>query len=161
VNLSLVGTGALNSSAISGTQALGTALTIAYPAHVTVTNLTIEDGVATLPPCPPGQICGPDTVGGGILNGGTLTLVHSAVLHNVATLGGGIFNAGLLTLINSSVSDNNAAIGAGIFNHGNVLLINATVTGNVNGGGINSLLSPITIINSTISGNSPYDCIGC
>jgi hypothetical protein len=55
--------------------------------------------------------------GGGIANGGTLTLLNSTVSNSVASLtsrslkrgyGGGIHNTGTLTLINSTVSGNTA-----------------------------------------------------
>ena len=48
--------------------------------------------------------------GGGIYNGGTLTLTNSTVSGNTAwaTRGGGIYNSGTLTLTNSTVSGNTA-----------------------------------------------------
>ena len=58
-----------------------------------------------------------DGNGGGIANGGTLTLLNSTVSNSVASLtsrslkrgyGGGIHNTGTLTLINSTVSGNTA-----------------------------------------------------
>jgi hypothetical protein len=75
--------------------------------------------------------------GGGIFNGGILTLQNSLVMHNTsAWQGGGIYNygnGGSLTIINSSISHNTAVSG---------------------GGGIAQYGAPLTITNSTISNNS-------
>jgi hypothetical protein len=45
-------------------------------------------------------------VGGGILNSGTVRLVHSVVRDSVASFGGGIANRNTLRLINSTVTGN-------------------------------------------------------
>ncbi len=86
--------------------------------------------------------------GGGILNGGQLTLIRTSVTHNVAVIGSGIMNAnsgsspyfvtnGTLNIQLSEISDNWAP---------------DTTTGN--GGGVNNNVgSTLTILNSTFAGN--------
>ncbi len=92
--------------------------------------------------------------GGGIYNGGTLTLANVAVFGN---LGGGIFNYGTLTLANSTVASNEAAYGGGgIYNTGTLTVVNATVSGNTArqaGGGIYNT-GMLTVVNATVSGNT-------
>jgi hypothetical protein len=102
--------------------------------------------------------------GGGIYNGGTVTLMNSTVSGNVSeATGGGIFNEGpaKLTLTNSTVSGNTAWGGGGIFNASlaELTLTNSTVSGNVstgaNGGGGGGIYNggTVTLMNSTVSGN--------
>lgn len=94
--------------------------------------------------------------GGGILNGGTVTL-NSVIVSNSETInadGGGIFNTGhgILVLENSIVQNNlSRRDGGGIYNEGNLTLKNSQITGNItssSGGGIASL--GILKINSSI-----------
>jgi hypothetical protein len=78
--------------------------------------------------------------GGGIRNGGDLTLTDSVVTGNAAgsgTYGGGIAGGGKLTINKSTISNNTAG-------------------GNEpgNGGGISCVFATMRITNSTISGNS-------
>jgi hypothetical protein len=99
--------------------------------------------------------------GGGIGNGGTLTLTNSTVSGNRSSSskspeGGGIINDGTLTLTNSTVSGNSAGIGGGILNFGTLTLTNSTVSGNGDsdetyGGIFNE--GTLTLTNSTVSGN--------
>ena len=120
---------------------------------VNITGVTIRNGGTT-------------AVGGGISNGGTLTLTESTVSGNAADNdGGGIFNnAGTLTLINSIVSGNNAGVdGGGIRNDpgGTLTLTNSTVSGNAagdDGGGIHNIAgATLTLTNSTVIGNDAGD----
>jgi hypothetical protein len=78
-----------------------------------------------------------DNFGGGLYNGGTLTLTHSAVSGNSVTgtgTGGGIETDGPLTLTASTISGNSAP--------------------HSDGGGIYSISAPVTLTASTISGNT-------
>ena len=61
---------------------------------------------------------GIDGLGGGVWNGGQLTLNRSTVTNNTASNVGGVFNSGQLTLNRSTVSHNTASNGGtgGIFN---------------------------------------------
>ena len=68
---------------------------------VVLNNLVIQNGV------------GIDGLGGGLWNGGQLTLNHSTVTHNTAYGAGGVFNFGQLTLNGSTVSNNIATHGEG------------------------------------------------
>src|SRR5205085_1736109 len=107
--------------------------------------------------------------GGGIYNGGTLTITNSVVRDNLATVdisfnggsAGGILNDGTLTIINSTISGNSTAqgspmvgIGGGIWSlAGTVEISNSTISLNnadLYGGGIASADS-LTITNGTIS----------
>lgn len=128
-------------------------------ATVTIKGMTIRHGNPTSTP----------ESGGGIRNEGTLTLENSVVRDNSASAGGGIFNDGTLTLANCAISDNEArggadsymecSTGGGVKNMVGVLtLINSTVNGNTagkKGGGFHvACHGTLVLINSTVSGNS-------
>ena len=123
---------------------------IAAGATVSLSGLTMQNGSVPDPTAP---------FGGGIRNFGTLTLTNTVVSHNGTTgEGGGIHNTGgVLTIVGSTISVNVAGNGGGIMNtNGATLSItNSTVSGNFGGvgGGIQNIGS-MTIINSTIAGNS-------
>lgn len=164
-NLTINGPGA-NTLAVQRSAAGGTpnfrVFTINSGMTVTITGLTIANG----------NFVGSASGGGGILNGGTLTLTNSTVSGNRAEAtsfdptfgGGGIFNSGTLTLTNSTASGNTATPstggGGGIFNSGGTLtMTNSTVSGNLansfaHGGGILSPTGTVILINSTVSGNA-------
>ena len=102
--------------------------------------------------------------GGGIANGGTLTVTNSIFSGNSATqggVGGGIYNNSTLTVTNSTFSGNSATqggAGGGIFNLGTLTVTNSTFSGNTAtqgslGGGIYNG-NTLTVTNSTFSGNS-------
>jgi hypothetical protein len=145
-----------------------------YGPTVSISGLTINNGVSY----DGGYYDG----GGGIFNGGTLTLANCTVngnyayqvdLYNFAG-GGGIFNAGILTVNNSTISGNTAqfqtfesigGFGGGIYNFGGTLtLSNSTVAGNHAGpgsdtsvgGGIYNEGGTVTLNNSAVSGNSAF-----
>ncbi len=123
----------------------------------TLSNLTIRSGTTVS-----------GSSGGGILNGGTVTLTNSTVSGNTASSGsgsgGGIYNFGTATLTNSTVSGNTASSGGlgggGIYNNGTVTLTNSTVSGNTatgsggSGGGIRNFGGTVTLTNVTVSGNT-------
>jgi hypothetical protein len=116
---------------------------------VTLTRLTITGGNATV------------RVGGGIQNGGILTLNRSIVTGNrSASDGGGIYNYGNLTLNDSRLTANTAGGGGGgLFSEGVATLNRSTVTGNTAayGGGILSV-NTLTLNQTTVSGNLPDNC---
>jgi len=107
--------------------------------------------------------------GGGIQNGGTLTVTDSTVRDNYASNnGGGIYNDGIATIANAMILSNTMSFvglgGGGIFNDtGGVMTIDSsTIAYNVTdatpvcaaqGGGIRNG-GTLTITNSTISDNS-------
>jgi uncharacterized repeat protein (TIGR01451 family)/CSLREA domain-containing protein len=119
---------------------------IASPKTVSISGLTISNGN--------------DPAGGGIHNGGTLTLTGSTVRGNSASNGGGIFNDGgaILNVLDSTLSNNTASnIGAGIFAQHDINISNSTVSNNTasgGGGGIYLQTGASKVLNSTISGNS-------
>lgn len=96
--------------------------------------------------------------GGGIANGGTLTLTNSTVSANTAKSGGGIVNLGVLTLNRSTISGNTADDGGGISNAGTATLTDSTVNNNAatDSGGIDNG-GPMILNNSTLSGNTADD----
>jgi hypothetical protein len=115
---------------------------------------------------------------GGVANGlgGSVTLTDSTVSGNAAVNGGGITTGfGTVTLSGSSVNGNIAsANGGGIYNGGGtVRLLSSQVSGNTasatigSGGGIfndtSRLIVGIITLDaaSSVSGNSPDDCVGC
>ena len=95
-------------------------------------------------------------LGGGIYNGGTLTVNTSTISGNRSNYGGSVYNAGTLTVNQSTISGNNQSLfgGGGVYNFGTLTLSQSTISGNRSGygGGIynNGLL---TVSNSTISQN--------
>jgi hypothetical protein len=117
-----------------------------------------------------GECCpdGPWGGGGGITNLGEMVIIDSTVSDNVSGWGhgGGIYNDGTLTITNSTVSDNAAgdAAGGGIYNgcFATLTLMKSTVSGNSasgddggGGGGIRNA-GDMTITNSTISENEAF-----
>ncbi|MBS9395042.1 MAG: hypothetical protein HEQ29_18585 [Dolichospermum sp. LBC05a] len=103
--------------------------------------------------------------GGGIYNSGFVYLRNGSIVSNNIAAGdssqegGGIYNSGgTLIATNSTISNNEGGVyGGGISTvSGSVTLINTTVRGNSagNGGGINSNGTSVALLNTTISGNS-------
>ncbi len=109
-----------------------------------ISGLTIESGNAS------------DGTGGGIDNGGTVSLASCTVTGN---MGSGAFNAvgGVMTVTASTFSFNSADSGAGIQNNGTLTVIESTFalnTANVQGGAIfDGDSASLTMVNSTIGQN--------
>jgi hypothetical protein len=97
--------------------------------------------------------------GGGIANGGTLTVRYSTLSHNYAgTRGGGIWNSGTLTVTASTLSDNTADFdGGGIWNRGTLTVTASTLSDNsaasYDGGGIWNR-GTLTVTGSDLNDNS-------
>jgi hypothetical protein len=108
------------------------------------------------------------SLGGGLHSyGGMVTVSTSTISHNSAFLdGGGLYCVGkpgsLVTIIGSSIRNNSAADGGGLSNNGGTMTIadstirdNSATGAGVAGGGIDNYTgSTLTILRSTISGNS-------
>jgi hypothetical protein len=137
--------------AISGNSAMRV-LTVSSASTVTISGVTIRNGRADN--------------GGGIFNGGRLTLTNAVIAENVATYyGGGLYSesGSTLTVINSVVSGNSASVGGGVMNHdGAVSLSTTTLAGNLaagccggSGGGLynGGLGGTVHIADSTITDN--------
>ncbi len=100
--------------------------------------------------------------GGGILNGGTLTIERCTVEGNSAGgPGGGVRNNNDIFVIDSTLSGNMTSDhGGGMDDHATSFFQNATISGNtVTGGGAGGGLynlggTDMTLVNSTITGNS-------
>src|SRR5213080_2625467 len=105
-------------------NAAGRAFFITLGETVTISGFTIRNGHA-------------GNAGGGIDNedGSTLTVTNCTVSGNTAGLGGGMFNGGPLTIDSTIISDNSAANGGGIYNSGGgtTTITNSTVSGNTAG----------------------------
>ncbi|HEX7231369.1 MAG TPA: choice-of-anchor Q domain-containing protein [Candidatus Binatia bacterium] len=130
----------------------GRVLVISSGITVNISGVTIRNGGTT-------------DVGGGIFNGGTLTLTNSILsANNADESGGGIYNTTGATamLANITVSGNNVGEdGGGIFNLGALMLTNSTVTGNSAGddaGGVFNVTGGTAMLaNITVSGNNAGD----
>lgn len=72
------------------------------------------------------------SIGGGLLNRGTMELYDCTVTNNDAHGGGGIFNAGSssLTIRRSAIHNNTARAGGGMIVYGTFSLINSTIHSN-------------------------------
>ncbi|GHI06703.1 hypothetical protein AQI88_30400 [Streptomyces cellostaticus] len=152
-DLTLVGSGG---AVLDGGHA-GRTLTKFGPGNqVQLTNLTIANGTDQF-------------FGGGIINyEGTLSLTRTVVRNNSARHGGGIFNGGTLTVISSVVRDNDSGtatqgVGGGIFNNnpGTTSVINSLIqhntvtgTGSAGGGLFESANSTVTLNRTTVRNNS-------
>ena len=144
-NLTIEGPGAGN-LVVSGDRT-NTVFVFDRGVTASVSGLTIKDGTAY--------------AGGGISNGGTLTITDTTLSGNGkrASLGGGIYNyLGTLTVRHSTLLDNTAATGGGIFSTGGRLTVtDSTFSGNrapgSGGGGISSG-GTLTVADSTFSHNS-------
>ncbi|WP_316756034.1 choice-of-anchor Q domain-containing protein [Streptomyces herbicida] len=111
-----------------------------------------------------------DTGGGGIANAGNMTLRRVAVTGNTAGYGGGIFNIpdSHLDLVDSTVSGNTAGEAGGVRFDDSGTVVNSTIADNRvtdpgdrpgslggYGGGVDIRgLGTVTILNSTVTGNS-------
>jgi len=98
--------------------------------------------------------------GGGIFNGGNLTVEESSLSRNKAKFGGGIRNQGVLDMKNSTLSGNNAVDqGGGIRNNGRLTVEESTLSKNEasQGGGIyNSSYGILNVTKSDISENKVW-----
>lgn len=99
--------------------------------------------------------------GGGLYNlaTGVATLSGVTVRGNTSVYaGGGVFSSGTLTLTRSTVSGNSSGAGGGIFAHyGHATLDSVTLSGNTSvdaGGALQNNTATVTLLNSTVTGNS-------
>jgi hypothetical protein len=173
-SLRIVGAGALTTVIDGG--GIGSVVSIGSSStHVTLANLTIENGMAsdgagvfnagtlTINNC---IIIGNHAknqdggFGGGVFNRGTARIRNSTLSGNAVHFGGGgIYNMGPMTINSSTLSGNSGVLGAGIdnaFTTGRLTISNSTFNGNIGyqGGGISNGGTIVVISNSTISGNS-------
>jgi hypothetical protein len=120
--------------------------TVDSSATVTLSGLTISNGWQTL--------------GAGISNSGTLSLINATVTgcwNGSNANAGGIYNDGMLSLTGCTISGNNGYYGGGIYNKGTLSLSDSTVSGNTGeGGGIYNVGGTIALANDTITGNTSY-----
>jgi predicted outer membrane repeat protein len=167
-NLDIEGPGA-GRLTIDGNKA-STVFIVSRGVTATIAGLAIEDGsgasgggidnggTLTVTKCDLGYNSAKDS-GGGIFSRGTLTVTDCALGYNSARYsGGGIDSRGMLTVVNSRVSNNKAARGGGIYDeyNGTVTLTGATLLSNSadQGGGIYEENGTVTLTSSTVSSNS-------
>ncbi|HEX8289187.1 MAG TPA: cohesin domain-containing protein [Pyrinomonadaceae bacterium] len=98
------------------------------------------------------------TRGAGVMNWGTLYMTRSTINNNTAEYdGGGMFNVGgrVLNISNTTICDNTANGGGGIYGDGNTVLNNVTISNNTagNGGGV-AIFSGTAIARNTIVANN-------
>jgi hypothetical protein len=162
-DLTLSGPAVLDGGGGSIGSPFGAVLNVAA-GTVVLNDLTIQDGVGIF------------GLGGGLWNGGQVTLNRSTVTNNHAGAVGGVFNFGQLTINGSTVSHNTATYGGGgILNcganpslqsvglctgaPGSLTLNHSIVSDNAvasdAGGGIqNNAQAVMTLNGSTVSGNT-------
>jgi hypothetical protein len=127
----------INALKPDNTQLFGSVLTITAPYSVSISGLTITNGLSC-------SSLGCGGLGGGIFNGGTLTISNSTLSGNTACsggcagAGGGIANFffATLTISNSTLSNNTGCSGSncngqggGIDNFGTLSVTNSTLGG--------------------------------
>ena len=93
--------------------------------------------------------------GGGVFNGGNLTIVESTIVGNNATAsGGGIFNSNITTLLRSTIANNSAATGGGLFSGTGGVYPNLTI-------GATTIVGSIVVNNTASwSGGGAYIYVG-
>ena len=114
---------------------------------MTISDLTIEHGNATA-----------NTSGGGILNGGTLTLDAVTLAGNAASgSGGGIENLGTLTIVDSTIASNTASQnGGGIDTSGPLAVQSSTIANNqaAIAGGLDVESGTTTLLDVIVAGDT-------
>ncbi len=121
-------------------------LRIAEDAAAEITDVTFDSNTATV-------------YGGAIYNEGTLTITQSTFDSNTATsIGGAIDNLGTLTISQSSfIANSSGGDGGAIENAGDLTIRRSSFVNNHSsaiGGAIDAWLGSITIIASTLTGNT-------
>ncbi len=147
-NLSINGPGA-NLLTVSGNNA-SRVFNINAGFTVAISGLTVTGGRAPN-----------NESGGGISNGGTLSLSNCVVSGNTApgieVAGGGIYSTRTLTISDCTISGNASSGGGGILVFGgSINITRSTISGNAatfNGGGLLIRDASGSLINTTISGN--------
>src|SRR5271157_2144687 len=121
-----------DSTFVDGTGFPRSVFTIEPTKTVALAAMTIQNGVGT-------KNNQAYHAGGGIYNGGTLTLDHVVVSDNdnkSTNIGGGIYNGGTINLNNVLITNNEAMYGAGVYNDGSggTAIVNmnrcSSITGN-------------------------------
>ena len=145
--ITIVGAGA--AVTIVDANQIDRVLNVAANRIASISGITLRNGVAT-------------QLGGGIYNGGSLTVTDSVISGNSAIeRGGGICNAGTLTLTRTTVDSNiltspTSAGGGGVYTEVTAQIDQSTISRNtaLNGGGLYVLGGSATVTNSTIAYNN-------
>jgi CSLREA domain-containing protein len=147
--ITIVGAGA--AVTIIDANQIDRVLNVAANRTASISGITLRNGVAT-------------QLGGGIYNGGSLTVTDSVISGNSAIeRGGGICNAGTLTLTRTTVDSNvltspTSSGGGGVYTEGNAQIDQSTISRNtaLDGGGLFILAAATSVTNSTIAYNNAY-----
>lgn len=139
---------------------------------VTISGLTIENGIANQTPTVISLTVATGIAGGAVWNDGTLTLQNCVITGNSAPtgVGGGIYNSGTgtVTIDHCTVTNNSSGqdtgtrgYGGGLFNAGTATITSSTFSANLAGGGGRGAaiynVGSATLQNSTIEGNESTD----
>ena len=144
----------------------GGAISNIYPAKLMINDTTIRQNKvsSTLNA----------SLGGGIVNSGTLTISNSTITRNTVSGvgykggvnrsgGGGIYNRGTLRINNCTLSANKVSAGTGgaLSNSGTLTINNGTISGNsaTSGGGISNA-GATTLQNSIVANSAGGNCSG-
>ena len=112
------------------------------------------------------------TNGGGIRSneGTTSSISDSRIVGNIGTASGngaGIYNRGTMlitaTTISGNIGEGNAFYGGGLRNDGDLAITGSTISDNLSqgrGGGIRHTVGTLTIVNTTIAGNTALSSFG-
>jgi hypothetical protein len=154
-NYTITGLGAGNLS-ISGNNACEV-FSIPYGITSAISGLTIKQG----------EFQGSGGGGSGIDSFGNLTLNNDAVSNNgfanntSVYAGGGILNGGTMSIYGCTINGNYShAIGGGIYNEGSLFASNSTIANNAAysyGGGIYNTAGELTLYECTVSGNHGWN----
>lgn len=99
--------------------------------------------------------------GGGVFNGGNLTITDTLLSANISPIGGGLYNGGIATVTRSRIAANHAEEGGGVYNLGVLVMIDSQVVTNRadhEGGGIFNT-GHLTLSGTSVFANTPDDCI--
>ena len=103
---------------------------------------------------------GSTSTGGGVFNGGTLTLTDDAITNDNAYYwyyGGAVDNYGVLTMTGDTVSGDSGYYGGAVTNWGTATLTNDTFAGDTGAyGGVGLNWGTATLTNDTISNDNGY-----
>lgn len=171
----------------NGTVTSQRVISITLDEHVSISDLTIRNGLAITPAHGGGGIMcqgyltltnvilanntasgtEDNDIGGAISPGGVgdrrLVLASCILSHNTARRGGGILYNGTLVISNTLVYSNSAFSGGGLTNYGPASLTNVTFSGNHASGGGAAIRNSagLSMVNCTVADNAaPYALSG-
>ena len=155
VNKSVTINGQSKSSTVIDAENEGNVFNIKSGAKVTISNLTIKNGNASVS-------ASPTSCGGAIYSEGNLNVINCAFKDNTAcyynnSYGGAIESSGTLTIIGSTFTGNAADFSGAVDNfNGDLTITNCTFNGNTagkEGGAIGNIGNIFSVTNCTFTNN--------